>query len=295
MESGTHSELLAHDGAFAVMWTDQISASDQGSVKRRSIAGYELTDGEIKPEVPFGEDAPTTDMAVADEAQDDTPATATISDEAPIPRDFAAADAPVAFPSSNTEDGRADSVAPSTKTGPVPPPKDESAPISFPAAISFPGGGDDDESQRGHAFVDVVSRAQAQNPPTGGVTFEAQSPPSGSRTDTPDPDAEPKRKRISSQNFQRLARKVSISTKRTASSAGISIPNMSIPGFPGFKRDGSSSKSKDEAPQADAPAVTVTDSPRPSIQSENIAAKDSVSRGMTLKKKDKKDKRKTLG
>lgn len=282
MEAGTHSELLAQDGAFAVMWNDQISASDQGSVKRRSVVGYEVpendTNGDVHPEIP-AEDAPTTDMAVADEAQDDLPVEPTVSDDAVV-----TADAPIAFPSSN---GGADSTAPSTKTGPAPPPKDESAPISFPAAISFPGGGDE-ESQRTPSVADAGSRAQST---PAGVTFESQEPPSGSRTDTPDPDAEPKRKRISSQNFQRLARRVSISTKRTASSTGLSIANLSIPGIPGFKREGSS-KSKDEAPQPDAPVLT--DSPRPSIQSDSLN-KDSVSRGTTLKKKDKKDKRKTLG
>ena len=53
---------------------------------------------------------------------------------------------------------------------------------------------------------------------SGGITFADSSPPS--RTGTPDPDAEPKRKRISSQNLSRFARKISLATRRpTASSS----------------------------------------------------------------------------
>jgi hypothetical protein len=43
------------------------------------------------------------------------------------------------------------------------------------------------------------------------------------RTGTPDPESETKRKRISSQNFQRLARRISVSTKRAGSVSGIPI------------------------------------------------------------------------
>ena len=78
------------------------------------------------------------------------------------------------------------------------PPEGRTAPLSFPANSA----GDD----------------RQPTDASGGITFADSSPPS--RTGTPDPDAEPKRKRISSQNLSRLARKMSLATRRpTASSS----------------------------------------------------------------------------
>jgi len=60
--------------------------------------------------------------------------------------------------------------------------------------------------------------ASSINPaPSTGVTFspEVDSPPS--RPGTPDSNAQPKRKRISSQNFQRLARRISLGGRRGSS------------------------------------------------------------------------------
>lgn len=226
----------------------------------------------MKPDSPAVQDMPA-DVALEVEAADDAPGP--IVDESE----------PIAFPSS--DNGKPASVAPSANGHvPSPPPKDNApAPVSFPG-VSFPGGGYDDDSQRA-ASTDTPRAAL-----TPGVTFEAQSPPSESRGDTPDPEAEPKRKRISSQNFQRLARRISITTRRAGSTgAGISMPN--IPGIPGFKRD-SSGKSKDDAPVTDAPVVT--DSPAGSVRGPSEDRPDASappSRGATLKKKDKKEKRKS--
>ena len=74
----------------------------------------------------------------------------------------------------------------------------------------------------------------AQSP---GVTFGSEvntSPRSG----TPDAESEPKRKRISSQNFQRLARKMSLNTRRAGSTS-------SIPIISGLLRDNSPRESTD--------------------------------------------------
>lgn len=76
------------------------------------------------------------------------------------------------------------------------------------APVTFPSGGDDAASSKPPSIA----------PPSGGITFspDVNSPPS--RSGTPDPDAGPKRKRISSQNFQRLAKKITM-VRRNSSSA----------------------------------------------------------------------------
>jgi hypothetical protein len=89
-----------------------------------------------------------------------------------------------------------------------------------------------------------------------GVTFgsEVNTPP---RSGTPDPESEPKRKRISSQNFQRLARKMSLTTRRTGSTS-------SIPIISGLLRNNSPRGSTDgtardgEGVNADSPSSSLT-------------------------------------
>jgi len=152
-------------------------------------------------------------------------------------------------------------------------PKRESAvkrkPSQPSTTVAFPGSGDTESR-------DTPSIANGSRPQSPGVTFEPQSPPP--RNETPDPDAEPRRKRTASQNFQRLGRRISIGTRRAGSA--LSIPIQNIPGIPGFKREGTSTPVNKDEPVTDAPA---TGSPSPSL---NDAAKA---------KKMKKEKRKTLG
>ncbi|KZS98398.1 hypothetical protein SISNIDRAFT_448616 [Sistotremastrum niveocremeum HHB9708] len=92
------------------------------------------------------------------------------------------------------------------------------APVAFPTSnvVAFPSSQDDEP------MTPVVVQPKPHAP---GVTFGAgvDSPPSGSRTGTPDPDADPKRKRISSQNFQKFARRISLVGRRSSSSTGITI------------------------------------------------------------------------
>jgi len=88
---------------------------------------------------------------------------------------------------------------------------------------------------------------------TPAVTFGVNSPPS--RTGTPGPEDEGKRKRISSQNFQRLARRISLSTRRQGSVSSI------ITNIPGLKRSESPRGSTDDndtrAEATDSPASKV--------------------------------------
>jgi ATP-binding cassette subfamily B (MDR/TAP) protein 6 len=131
----------------------------------------------------------------------------------------------VAFPSANDEpEATAEpEVKPAeSNEGAVGPSSD--APLAFPSndtPLSFPSSDDKPSS--------APSPPPMQSP---GVTFgDVSATPD--RVGTPDPEAEPKRKRISSQNFQRLARRISISGKRQGSTSSIPV----IANFPGFRRD----------------------------------------------------------
>ena len=106
---------------------------------------------------------------------------------------------------------------------------------------------------------------------TPAVTFGISSPPS--RTGTPGPEDEGKRKRISSQNFQRLARRISLSTRRQGSMSSI------IPNIPGLKRSESPRTSTDDNDTRGEGSTT--DSPASSVKGDDKGKSKS-------KKKDKK-------
>ena len=144
--------------------------------------------------------------------------------------------------------------------------REPSQPVTSHTTVAFPGSGD----------TDIPSIANGSRPQSPGVTFEPQSAPS--RNETPDPDSEQKRKRTASQNFQRLGRRISIGTRRAGSALAIPIQNIS-----GFKREGTSTSTNKDEPVTDAPA---TGSPSTSLSD--------VAKAKKLKK-DKKEKRKTLG
>lgn len=283
VEQGSHKELLELNGNFASMWADQIATSDDPAVRSLPIEGYSVDD---KPaDNASGLEAaerPTQDTSNDEDAPEAGPV------EAPA-EEAVAAD--IAVPSDDMPTN--DVTAPSThdEPGPV---VAEDAPVAFP---SSPDGGDDDEqivaATRQSEEPAVVSSpiefptsddASASNvqPPVSspGITFapEVSSPP---RTGTPDPESEPKRKRISSQNFQRLARRISLSTKRQGSSS-------TFPNIPGLRRD----SSKDESAaggsvRGDSLTDAVrTESPVPSVQGSDG--------GKEKKEKEKKKEKKKL-
>ncbi|KAF8886925.1 hypothetical protein BD779DRAFT_541083 [Infundibulicybe gibba] len=104
------------------------------------------------------------------------------------------------------------------------------------------------------------------------------SPPPSSHTVTPDPGSEPKRKRISSQNFQRLARRISLSTRRSSSSI-----------IPGLKRDSSPRVSTDEGAGTsnDSPVGSITDKDKEEVMEEDKEEKkeekkDKTNRGLAM-------------
>jgi len=242
VEQGSHKELVAMDGVFASMWADQISSTEDPAISVRSVKpeeGYSVGPEEVAanedaedtpPEVPPKVEVDLTEPAVPEaevqvEVESPPEPEAELEPE-PAPLTFPSSEEPespvVAFPSNDTM----------------------SSPVSESPVVAFPVS--DDTQSTTHSTTRSV-------PPTpAGVTFSApNSPP---RTGTPDPDAEPKRKRISSQNFQRLAKRISISTRRQGSVGSI---------IPGLKKD------KDSSPRisvddAAGGSGSVNDSPAPS-------------------------------
>jgi len=119
--------------------------------------------------------------------------------------------------------------------------------VQFPASagpVQFPTS--DDAASDSHADSGATTSV-----PTPAVTFDANlsSPP---RIGTPDPESEPKKKRMSAQNFQRLARRISITARRQSSSL-----------IPGLKKDSSPRVSVDDGRSEG------TDSPGGSIRADD--------------------------
>ncbi|TRM69749.1 P-loop containing nucleoside triphosphate hydrolase protein [Schizophyllum amplum] len=270
VEQGNFKELISLDGIFASMWADQVASSETDhevtidikdiKSKEKEEPGYSVEQQEEPQETAHEEPATVTDVTAAEPAREpiaashrtapsesayDEPAEgASVASAAPeLPPKDAETNAPVAFPSADEE---AHSHTPEASTADAP------APIAFP-------GSDDAASQ---------SEAPAA-PSTPGVTFDPTVNTTPSRTDTPDPDAEPKRKRISSQNFQRIARRISISTRR--GTTGI---------IPTLKRNESSGTPRGSTDEGSSSVRQETESPAGSVKERKKIKKE---------KKDKKD------
>ncbi|KAF7321485.1 ABC transporter protein [Mycena kentingensis (nom. inval.)] len=224
VERGSHSELLAQDGIFAAMWADQVSTSgdvptpaptdkplpeteESGPVADivpeaepdLDVIGYSTEPEEAKQL--DGPENPVTEMSVEEPAAnlDEPVATEPETTFAPKEDHAAVMATPIAFPSSDPEPASESSATPKSPLG--------SQPVTFP--------------------VSEEAAATEERPSTPGVTFE---PGLASSTTSPDPESEPKRKRISSQNFARIARRISMGNRRQGSASSIA----SI--IPGLKR-----------------------------------------------------------
>jgi ATP-binding cassette subfamily B (MDR/TAP) protein 6 len=251
VEQGNHQELLARGGVFATMWADQISATGDPTVDRsvdnEPVLGYQTeptpaAEAAVEAETPDAPDAPQEHVAsgVFVDIPEAVPATLASTEEA--------ADEPPPLPAKEPVIPPSDGVATTT-------------PLAFPTS-------EDTASQKA-----TSERIPLQT--AGGVTFgdSVNSPPS--RSGTPDPDAEMKRKRTTSQNFQRFARKISLTTRRPGSGTVI----------PGLKRESSLTTQGTHAGAGEGTAGDSTDSATASVQSDIGKAKS---------KKDKKEKRKSL-
>lgn len=250
VEQGNHQELLARGGVFATMWADQISATGDPtvnhSVENEPVLGYQTEPTPVAEvtveETPDAPDAPKEHVAsgVFVDTPEAAPATLASTEEA--------ADEPPPLPAKEPAIPPSDGVATAT-------------PLAFPTS-------EDTASQKA-----TPERIPSQT--AGGVTFgdSVNSPPS--RAGTPDPDAEMKRKRTTSQNFQRFARKISLTTRRPGSGTVI----------PGLKRESSLTAQGTQAAPGEGTTRDSTDSAAASVQSDIGKAKS---------KKDKKEKRKSL-
>ncbi len=208
------------------MWADQITAAGGLPVDgglREPVSGYQIDDAIPLSDKPVTADidtAPTQDTAEPHTEAPEAPTedTARAQDtalERTRPQDLLSPDGSAAAAVAGTQvddaatttnrsyDLGASDAGPS-KANPVAFPTSDSAPIAFPTSTS-----DETASQKAPST-------------TPGITF-AQGVSTPERTGTPDPESETKRKRISSQNFQRLARRTSLTTKRAGSISGIPI------------------------------------------------------------------------
>lgn len=325
VEQGNHTELLARGGFFAAMWADQVSSTeDSGSShKKDTLGGYTVDDDEggsrlgtgelVLPSLPMVETPEVQAEEIAVDSDLQVPASLREAEESAVdaPVEFPAAEpteetqikeaapTPVAFPSSDEQGPVAFPAAdtPAAVTFPASEAKEEQAPVAFPAAADSP-------APVAFAFPGSETSSQTNTPSIGGtqspgVTF--QNMPTPARSGTPDVDQDGKRRRtLSTQGIQRLARRISISGRRQGSSG--SIPAAI---FNTLKRD-NSALSKDSSPK-DGPKDAAKESARedgslvnaeastgtPQRDSPSGSVASDINRTKTKKEK-KKEKRKSM-
>lgn len=316
MEQGSHSELLAQGGVFATMWAVQVQgiedATSSHTNQKEAVSGYSVEEAPSTKEVDTApadadvlavpEPAPVDAHVVANgelvqaeesgetaEPEESGTGAESVLVEAPA---SGAVDSPVAFstaevteePSEIVEGAAAvafpGSEDPETQGEEVPaaPSGESAAALAFPvsespAPVAFPMVADDAQSQRAMSIPE-----RAQTPQATGVTFQDVQTPSRSGTSgSPDPEAK-RRRTLSTQGIQRLARRMSVSRRQDSAS---SIPKMAGSFIAGLKRE-STSGSKDDSSTKDN-----RESPNASVSSD-IGIKTKK-----LSKKEKKDKRKS--
>ncbi|KAG8933356.1 hypothetical protein FRC01_009681 [Tulasnella sp. 417] len=228
IESGSHKELLSQGGYFAEMWQKQISSDDdQGPFAGPSgdVKGYDIsheaqpTDVTVVPapevlpepeQLPFLAPGPAmvplppTEAELQAAADAETGPWAAVADAKAGSVQAGDASVKESVAPSVQAPGRevislTDDAVEATAT-----PDSGAPPVAFPsgAPLAFPGS--DDASSL---------RQSVAGAPTS-ITFKNQEPPHNpteSKTDK-----EPKRKRISSQNLQRLARRISLGGKKAS-------------------------------------------------------------------------------
>lgn len=320
VEQGNHTELLAKGGSFASMWADQVSSTeDSGSSHKKETLGGYTVDGDYDG----GSKVESPEVILPSQTIVDTPEAQLV--EMPVDSDLqlpatvletaaSAEDTSVAFPSAEpteevlqTDTASAPvAFAGSEEQGPVEfPAADAPAAVTFPASeakdeqtpVAFPAGPDTSPAPVAYAFPGSETSSQTNTPSIGGtqspgVTF--QNMPGPARAGTPDIDQDGKRRRtLSTQGIQRLARRISISGRRQGSSGSI-IPAAI---FNTLKRDNSNlskdtTKDMQKEAREDGSVVNaegsapVRDSPSGSVASD-------INRTKTKKEK-KKEKRKSM-
>lgn len=261
IEQGSFKELIQiEDGVFASMWTDQVTSSDDplenGNIDKRA-SGYSVgTLRGVEDHAPKHIEGPPEEVVV----KEVDPELSEVVPEGPD------------GPATRLEaEGLLIAEVPKDESKVVDEPESTETSAIPATMFAFPASAEPDE---------IVEPFPIPGP---SVTFgsSVNSPPS--RSGTPDPDAEPKRKRISSQNFQRLARRLSLTTRRQGSSSSI------IPGIPGLgKRDSSPKVSIDDPSKGESSSVRNSiESPADSLKGDD--------KSKLLKRKDKKNRKGTIG
>jgi len=230
VEQGSHKELLALDGIFASMWADQVSSSDDPahsigdtSVKRE-VYGYSVE--EPDPSVTGQDGKHDTPFTVLE--QESSAVVSSAEDLGAVTEPSLAAEAPAEAPADDQDHAEPTSIAfPTSEV-------DTSDPQ--PLAILSNDTPPSSSPNLAEPLTIPTTDEVASQPPPESIVTPSHGPAvtfgenvNTPRTGTPDPESEPKRKRISSQNFQRLARRISLTTRRPSSTSIL----------PSLKRDNS--------------------------------------------------------
>lgn len=251
IEQGSHKELLARDGIFASMWADQVSSTEDPAFSlgemKQDVAPYSYSAEPSEHDDDDGPLEPAEAITIAPIVNE--PIISVLKPHAKNPEQGEDSKAPIPPPQEPLESAAVS--FPSSEVADTPATTDLPSPVTFPTSeprsVALP------------AAEESVADSQLESPksatPAPGVTFETSGAPS--RSGTPDPETEPKRKRISSQNFQRLARRISITTRRQGS-----VSSM----IPGLKKDNSPRVSVDEgAGSSRGEGSSRNESPTPSV------------------------------
>ena len=230
------------------------------------------------PEVQPAELPSHGDAFVPESTVEEVTGTGTREDETPAPQ----AESPVSFPTSESPTHIAFPTAESTEAFPAL--DHASSPVAFPssdstAPVAFPAS---------DASLENTPSLAAQSP---GVTFS--DAPSPARSGTPDVDSDGKRRRtLSTQGIQRLARRLSVSGRQ-----GSVSPSLPAAIFQSLKRGDSGKRDSKESAREDGSLPTPESD---SMKDAAPIAKDSpeaspvgeASKAKSTKKKDKKKEKK---
>lgn len=217
-EQGTFKELLEADGVFATMWAEHNQQVSAATGPDPSTTGYdvEVVDAEAISGSAVIAESPRAATASLPPAASVRAPTASIHAESVAPSvPTKDTNDPISFPISDAE---VEHTPPAPVTFPT---SDDDKTTQAPAPVSFPTS-DDANSVSSHPRPAIPGHIHGAS-----VTFDTTTTPP--RASTPDPTGSPKseptdgkRKRISSQNFQRIARRISLSTPRK----GTGIPGI---------------------------------------------------------------------
>ena len=259
VEQGNFKKLLAIDGIFASMWADQVSSTEDpvhsisGTGVKNEVSGYIIDPEETRQEETRQDE--TKQERLQDVAETLIPFTFPVSlvaesTDVPVKEEQVKVDVPLAVATIGE-----DPLPQSEPVGKVDTPTN--API-IPVSVDLQPSVTTVEFPTTSTPQPEMRRSDSPVNFTPAVTFGVSSPPS--RTGTPGPEDEGKRKRISSQNFQRLARRISLSTRRQGSISSI------IPNIPGLKPRSESPRASTDDNDNRAEGSTSNNSPASSVK-----------------------------